>query len=200
MKKVRFLLLVLIMGISGVADAQLRYGISLGGVFAANNLENVQDYSLVNRSGFTGGLLLEYQFTKCGFAPDVAVMYSRQNSRLRVNGEKPMSFGRNYLMIPINLKYKFPINYFNDLFSPMIYTGYELGIRAGGGDERCPLDTRSIQSGLNLGVGFDIVNFIQLTGGYTFGIGNEVKKFQGFPNAKMKANHCNIAVSLLFDF
>lgn len=66
------------------ADAQLRYGFRFGGDFAKATIGNNGDIpvSLVNRSGFSGGLALEYQFEKCGFAPDVALLYTRYNTRL----------------------------------------------------------------------------------------------------------------------
>lgn len=102
------------------ADAQLRYGFRFGGDFAKATIGNNGDIpvSLVNRSGFSGGLALEYQFEKCGFAPDVALLYTRYNTRLVLPGaDATHSFGRNFIEVPIHLKWKFWLPRTNDLFA-----------------------------------------------------------------------------------
>lgn len=181
------------------AMAQFRYGFRFGGDFAAASLKNAEGFSLVNRSGFTGGLVLEYQFEKCGFAPDIAITYDRYNTRLRPNGESPFGFGRNFIDVPIHLKYKFWLKSVKDLAGPMIYTGPTFSFRLDHNNAR-PLASKTFQPSWEVGVGFDIINFIQITGGYRFGLGNAVKGFEGCPDAVLKRNGWNIAATILFDF
>ena len=180
-------------------NAQLRYGFRFGGEFASARLKNVPAYALDNRSGFSGGLMLEYQFEKNGFAPDIAVLYTRYNTRLMADGTDPICFGRNFIEIPLHLKYKFWLKSTHDLFAPLIYTGPSLSFRLDHNDA-FPLTTKRVQPAWDLGIGFDIINFIQVTAGYRFGLGNAVKMFYDNPDASMKADGWNLSVNMIFDF
>lgn len=185
--------------ISLSASSQLRYGFRLGGAFADAKLSDASGFSMNNRSGFSGGLALEYQMPKCGFAPDIAVLYTRYNTRISEDGGSPQSFGRDFIEVPIHLKYKFWMKSFHDLFGPMIYTGPSLAFRLGeGGGAR--LSSKRFQPGWDVGIGFDIVNFIQITGGYRFGLGNAIKDLPSDPEATLKTNCWTISATLLFDF
>lgn len=104
---------------AATANSQLRYGFRVGGVFADATLKNAGDYSLSNKSGVSAGLMLEYQLPTGGFAADIAVLYTRFNNRLLLDGEKLPSFGRNFLEIPLHLKYKFWLHHFHDLVAPL---------------------------------------------------------------------------------
>lgn len=181
------------------AGAQLRYGFRLAGDFAKARLKKAPDCSLKNGSGFSGGLMLEYQFEKCGFAPDIAVLYTRYNTRLddAQEGER-LSFGRNFIEIPLHLKYKFFLKGMKELVAPMVYTGPSLMVRLDH-DDSSPMLTDRLQPGWDVGIGIDIVNFIQLTAGYRFGLGNAVKAFPA-EGASLTTDGWNVAANLLFSF
>lgn len=189
--------ILLIAAVAG-ASAQLRYGFRLGGDFADCSLKDAGNASLINRSGFSGGMALEYQFPGNGFAPDIAVTYTRRNSRLN-DAAAPVSFGRNFIEVPLHLKYKFWLHSFHDLVAPMVYCGPSMSIRLDHG-HASPLATKRMQPGLDVGIGVDIVNFIQITGGYRFGLGNAAKGFSGCPDASLRTNSWQVAATLLFDF
>lgn len=193
------LLVVALTAMIPMAEAQLRYGFRFGGSFAGADIKDAGEFSLSNKSGFSGGLMLEYQLPKCGFAADVALLYTRFNTRLQHDGKPAESFGRNFIEIPLHLKYKFWLPAFNNLFGPMVYTGPSLMARIGHSCHE-PLSTKKMQPGWDVGIGFDIVNFIQISGGYRFGLGNAVDSFTGHPDASLRTNGWNISASLLFDF
>lgn len=191
--------LAIMVFVSFPTRAQLRYGFRFGGDFASVSLKNAEGYSIVNKSGFTGGVVLEYQFGKCGFAPDIAVVYARHSATLKPDGESNISYGRNFIDIPLHLKYKFWLKSTYNLFAPMVYTGPVFSFRLDHNHAR-PMTTKCFQPGWDVGIGFDIINFIQITGGYRFGLGNAVKEFAGQPDAVLHADGWNLAATLLFDF
>ncbi|MDE6298805.1 MAG: PorT family protein [Muribaculaceae bacterium] len=197
-KTVAILLFVIALATACGAEAQLRYGFRFGGMFASSRLKDAPGMSLKNRSGFSGGLLLEWQMERNGFAPDIAVLYTRYNTRIAENGGTPKSFGRNFIEVPLHLKYKFYISKTNNLVAPMVYTGPSLLFRLGHSDAT-PLSTKAVQPGWDVGIGLDIVNFIQITGGYRFGLGNAVKTCAA-PDANLRTDGWNIAANLIFDF
>lgn len=180
------------------AQAQLRYGFRFGGSFAKASLSDAPGMSLKNRSGFSGGLMLEWQMEKNGFAPDIAILYTRYNTRLMEGSSTPHSFGRNFIEVPLHLKYKFFLSKTKNLVAPLVYTGPSLMFRLGHGDAR-PISTKTLQPGWDVGLGIDIINFIQLTAGYRFGLGNAVK--ESLPEGvKLHTNGWNVAANIIFDF
>lgn len=193
------LTVALMLGAVMPANGQWRYGVRVGGAFAAARLSEAEGYSLDNRSGFSGGLVLEYTFAGTGVAPDVAVVSTRYNTRLRYLGDAPQAFGRNFLEVPVHLKYKIPVKFMADLLNPMLYTGPSLAFKLGGGDSG-PLRTKGFQPRWDFGVGVSIVNFIQISGGYSLGLGNAVKSFDGRPDARLRTDGWHLTASILFDF
>ncbi|MDE6577539.1 MAG: PorT family protein [Muribaculaceae bacterium] len=179
-------------------EAQLRYGFRFGGVFAKASLKDAPDFSLKNRSGFSGGLLLEWQSEKNGFAPDIAVLYTRYNTQLRNADGVTRSFGRNFIEVPLHLKYKFYLSKTNNLVAPLLYTGPSFMFRLDHKDA-VPLSAKTFQPGWDVGIGIDIVNFIQLTAGYRFGLGNSVKESSP-AGMKLNTNAWNVAANIIFDF
>ena len=60
------------------------------------------------------------------------------------------------------------------LRAPFIYAGSFLFVLT---TIPIPLATDRVQPGWDVGIGFDIVNFIQISGGYRFGLGNAVNSW-----------------------
>lgn len=181
------------------AHSQLRYGFRFGGSFADARLSRAEDFSLSNKSGFSGGVMLEYQMPKCGVAFDIALLYTRFSTTLLHNGERAGDFGRDFIEMPIHAKYKFRLHFSNGLIAPMVYTGPSFMTRLNHGGT-CPMSTNSLQSGWDFGVGFDVINFIQITGGYRLGLDNSIYEFGHCPDAKYHVNGWNISANLIFDF
>lgn len=193
------LLIIMIILLPSIhSSAQLRYGLRLGGDFASQSLGNAPGLSLKNGSGFSGGLLLEYQMENNGFAPDIAVLYTRYSSKLIDEVSGPAKLGRNFIEVPLHLKYKFFLSATNNLVAPMIYTGPSLLFRLGKGNPE-QLSTRAVQPGWDLGIGFDIINFIQLSAGYRFGLGNAISS-SAVPGACLHTNGWNLSANIIFDF
>ncbi|MDE6511602.1 MAG: PorT family protein, partial [Muribaculaceae bacterium] len=176
MKKKYILLLLMAVLLSSLSAAgQLRYGFRFGGSFAKASLSDAPDMSIKNGSGFSGGLILEYQMESNGFAPDIAVLYTRYSARLIDEVSGPAKIGRDFIEVPLHLKYKFYLSSTNNLVAPMISTGPSLLFRLGKANPE-QMQTKSMQPGWDLGIGIDIINFIQLSAGYRFGLGNAVSR------------------------
>lgn len=200
MNKLKIFLL-LILSVTGIANchARLRYGFKFGASIADGQLSHPAGFDVVNKGGFRGGLTLEYQWETTGWAAEASAMYNRYNLRLRDSGGNVLNNGRNYFEIPLHVKYKFWLSAFNDLAAPMIYTGPAVMFHLDG--NRCSsMQTFPVHAGWDVGVGFDIVNFIEISGGYRFGLTNAMNHLDGAPDARLLCNGWNVTLSLLFDF
>lgn len=188
-----------LLAISPAANAQLRYGFRFGADIAKARLSKAEGFDMDNSGGFTGGLVFEYQLQSCGLAPELAILYTRYNTRLKEYGKKSKAFGRDFIEIPVHLKYKFWMKSLNSLLGPMIYTGPSFAFRVNGTSAES-LTSKRFQPGWDIGVGLDVVNFLQISAGYRFGFGNAIDSWGLNPDATLRTNAWDISATLLFDF
>lgn len=161
------------------AQSQMKYGLLVGGEFTRPTGSLKAD----GGNGFVGGLQLEYNLPATGLAFGTAVTYQR---RTISDALKP---GGDFLTVPITAKYKFPLRVFKELAGPFVLTGPDFAWRLGDGYGK------TFHLGWNAGVGFDIINFIQLSAGYRFGL-NNISPTPG----SVRDSGWFINASLLFDF
>lgn len=174
MKKFILLMLVAVMSV-GVADAKLRFGIKAG--LNVNHLSaNMDTFDKNNQAGWTAGLMTECQLPLIGLGFDLSVMYSRMNSEVLV----PVDNGfisepnKNFIEIPLNLKYKISLPVVGSILSPYIFTGPSFGFKL----DKSTIDdfkTKTFQAVWNLGVGLELVKHLQIGASYGFGMNNIVK-------------------------
>jgi hypothetical protein len=194
----------MITSIASSVNAQFRYGINAGVSIAKPDLSGTVGTGTVIESGagFRGGLTLEYQVPTLGLAFDASVDYLRYN--LRLANERGASdytdIGRNFIEVPLNIKYKFWLGNFHNLVAPMVMTGPSFMFNLDKQPENAPLTQKRFQPGWNVGLGFDIINFIQLNAGYRFAFGNAIKHSDLMGSAKLRNKGWYVSATLLFDF
>lgn len=184
------------------ADAQFRYGLRLGGEINTSRLTGVTEFGLKHGSGFSGGLTCEYMFERSGLAVGASVMYTHGAASLcgPDDAQPALKLGNDFLQVPVHLKYKYFLPGVSNLAGPFVYTGPALMVRLDSDADGVPFGTRRLQPGWDVGIGFDVINFLQISAGYRFGLGNAFHPAdmpQGAP--KLRNDAVNISVALLFD-
>lgn len=163
MRRLMFVVVALAMMV-GVAHAQFRYGVRVGGDFTIPH--GYEGVDVKGGSGFAGGLTCEWQAEKCGFAAGLSVLYDhRPASFLQPSTDTRRSVGKDFITMPVDFKYKFWLASVSDLAAPFVITGPDFAVRMGSG---CG---DKLHTGWNFGVGFDVINFLQLSAGYRLGLG-----------------------------
>ncbi len=203
MKKAKYLILVALMAIfvSVPASAEFRFGVKAGLNINKLHLSNFGDnVSSDNRCGFTAGVMTEFTVPIIGIGADLSLMYTHMNERINDAGDKG-SINKNFLEIPLNLKYKFNIPVVASIIKPMVYTGPTLALKL----DKSAIDdlkTKTAQWGWNLGIGVELIKHLQISGGYTFGINNIVKKTglvdEVIKDVKLKNNYWTVTAAWLF--
>lgn len=205
LKKISVLLLVAIMSV-GVANAQFRFGVKAGlNVNSLNtNLSELKD----NAAGFTGGIMTEFEVPIIGLCFDLSLMYSRLNSQPSVvineNGQNQVLAAdqtKNFLQIPLNLKYKFKLPVVGSFLAPYLFTGPDFALKLGK-NTLSDFKTKTCQVAWNVGLGLELVKHLQIGASYGFGINNIVDKVAGnYLNAtdlNIKNNYWTITAAYLF--
>lgn len=204
-KKISVLLLIALMSV-GVANAQFRFGVKAGlNVNSLNtNLTELKD----NAAGFTGGIMTEFEVPIIGLCFDLSLMYSRLNSQPSVvvseNGQNEVLQAdqtKNFLQIPLNLKYKFKLPIVGSFLSPYLFTGPDFAIKLGK-NTLSDFKTKTCQVAWNVGLGLELVKHLQIGASYGFGINNIVDKVAGnyihATDLNIKNNYWTITAAYLF--
>lgn len=209
MKLVNKILVVVavLMFATGSADAQFRFGIKAGlnlNKLDFKELDNNLDGS--NGCGFTAGLMTEFQVPVIGLCLDASLMYTRMNSESGIlntsdeNGlvDENVETAKNFLEIPINIKYKFTLPVVNNIISPYLFTGPSFAIKL----DKNTLDSfksKTCQVAWNVGLGVELIKHLQVSASYGFGI-NNVAKYVGVnaQDLKVKNNYWTITAAYLF--
>jgi len=175
MKRIIIALLAIVMT-AGVASAQIRFGIKAGANFNSIHFKDMEsNLQPDNSAGFNVGVMTEFTVPIVGLCLDASVMYSRMNNAISndVEGttsellDKDMTWGKNFLEIPINIKYKFQIPVIASVFKPYIFTGPNFAFKL----DKSIWD-KTFQAAWNVGIGVELINHLQISGSYGFGMNN----------------------------
>ena len=204
MKNLKHLIIVAMMAVfaCGQANAEFRFGIKAG--LNVNKL-HLSDYKANlnsdNQCGFTAGVMTEFTVPVVGIGFDLSLMYTHMNNEIK-EGINEGAVGKNFLEIPLNLKYKFNIPVINSIIRPMVYTGPTMALKLDKSTFE-GISTKTVQMGWNLGLGLELFKHLQVSGGYTFGMNNVAKKIPGLNNMnigdiKVKNNYWTVTAAYLF--
>lgn len=177
MKRILVALVALVLT-AGVAGAQVRFGIKAGANFNKLSMKNGQVIDPKNSCGFNAGVMGEFTVPIVGLNFDAALMYSRMNNAISNKYDSnasnvlkaDMDWGKNFLEIPINIKYKFQIPMVSSIVAPYIFTGPTFAFKL----DKTLMD-RTFQSTWNIGIGVELIRHLQISGSYGFGMNNVLK-------------------------
>lgn len=189
MKKILVTLLIAVMSM-GAASAGLRFGVKLGTNVnhISSSLANTLDKN--NRAGFTGGVMAEYMTPLLGLGFDLGVQYAYMNSSISDN--------KNFLEIPLNLKYKISLPVVGSFFAPYIFTGPSFDFKLDKNTINA-MKTKTFQSVWNVGLGLEFVKHLQIGASYGFGM-NKIAEWTipGAAPVKLHNNYWTITAAWLF--
>ena len=199
------LAIAVILTAAGVAQAKtIAFGVRAG--MNVNSLRfNENIGSADNSVGWTAGVFAELNLP-LGFGADAGLMYARMNNKteLEKNGENLLDegkvYGKNFLEIPVNIKYKFSLPVVGSVFSPYIFTGPNFALKL---DKNVYDDfkTRTFQMAWNVGLGLQFFNHLQIAASYGFGCNNIIDKVTDEINTvdlKAKNNYWTVTAAYVF--
>ena len=185
MKKIIVALLIAVMGI-GAANAQFKFGVKAGVNVnhMSTNLGEIKDGN--NQAGWTAGLMTEFQVPVVGLCLDLSVMYARLYD----------TADKDFLQVPLNIKYKFQLPVVSSFLAPYIFTGPSFDFKLSK-----KTDLKTFQPVWNLGLGLQLVKHLQIGASYGFGLTNvmkDIKLPQDYNVGKWHNNYWTITAAYLF--
>ncbi len=167
-------MLICSFAIATPTQAQLpRFGVKLG--LNVNKLhfdESVFDSD--NRAGFTGGLMMEWTVPVVGIGFDLSAMYVRRDAQWMENNEVD-KVNRDYIDIPLNLKWKISIPVVDNLVRPFITTGPAVSFLTSKKAINAALENKTVNWAWNFGLGVELLKKVQIAASYGLGLNNAMK-------------------------
>ncbi len=156
-----FVMAVMTIALALPASAQFRWGprvgIDVNEMHFNKNLGNSD-----NQVGFTGGLMAEIQVPIVGLCLDGSVMYARRNVKF---DDVDAVAKRDFIDIPINLKYKFNFPVISRIVVPYLTTGPNFSFLLSGND-----GYKKSTVAWSFGLGAQLISHLQVGASYNFGI------------------------------
>lgn len=175
-KRVALIVLALVL-FAGTAEAKiLRFGVKAGANF--NRLSFSKEFAntltdKANSSGWEAGVMMEGNVPLIGLGFDLSLMYSRMNNNgdIYQNGVQVYDAGKNFLMLPLNVKYKISLPIVGNYVAPYVFTGPNFVFNL---DKNILKSVRNkaCQVAWNVGLGVELFKHLQVGASYNFGLGS----------------------------
>ena len=205
-------ILVSAVSLSASAGDIFRFGPRIG--TQVNNMRlNSDVFSTDNRAGFTGGLTAEVQIPVIGLCLDASLMYvHRVNDNTIKNNEAASGDQsqmlesdnykkRDYIEIPINVKYKFGLPVVGSFVTPYVFTGPSFAFLTSSKAINEAYKNKSFDVTWNFGVGVQVINHLQIGASYGIGMTKTLEKISSIsagPNVTSRNNYWTITAAWLF--
>lgn len=199
----------------GYASADFRFGVKAGLNF------NKLDYKIANwqqasdelkdpsnQTGWMAGVMAEFTIPIINIGADASILYARQNVS---TNEAKYYDNKNFIDIPVNLKWKIGIPAVKNIISPIIYTGPDFLFALNKQATMKYIDTKTCEIGWNVGIGVELLQHLQIEAGYCFGLNNVMQyhDFDGMLSSDIvvvtnlkhlnaKKNYWTVSVAYLF--
>lgn len=158
------------------ASAQFKFGAKVG--MTVNSLHfNKSVFDSDNQSGFTGGLMLQFIAPALNIGFDASLMYVRRNLEAEYsydNLSTDIVSHRDYIEIPINLKYMIGLPGIGKIVSPFVTTGPSFAFLTSRTGINDALKNKTFDVAWNFGFGLQVINKIQVAASYGLGLSNSV--------------------------
>lgn len=162
---------------SAEAASPVRFGVKAG--MTINEMKfNENAFSSSNRSGFTGGVMLQFVAPIINLGFDASVMYTHRASRIYSDAQgqadgsdfSVVNVGRDYIEIPINFRYNIGLPVIGKFFTPFLTTGPDFSFLVSNKNVKNAWNNKSFDFAWNFGFGVKLVNRVELAASYGLGL------------------------------
>lgn len=177
------------------AAAQFKVGPRVG--LNVNSLHfNNELYQKDNRAGWTAGVQAEFTVPLVGIGFDASVMFVKRNSEFMMeNAENNLH--SSYIEIPINLKYKLSIPAVSSIVKPYVFAGPSFAFLTSKADVMSFIEKNKSDVAVNVGLGVEFFNHLQVGASYGIGMTKVFKKEQ-VANIDAKNRYWTVTMAYLF--
>jgi hypothetical protein len=176
MKKFLSVLFVVIALFATTNQAQasgLQFGVKAG--LTVNDLKfNSDVFNADNRCGYTVGLMTKFTAPVLNLGFDASVMFTHRSTAVSLaedNSEyESDTYNRNYIEIPINLRWDISLPVVGSYVTPFVTTGPDFSFQVSDNTTSDVIKEHKFDFAWNVGFGLMFVNKVQVHASYGFGL------------------------------
>lgn len=151
--------------LAATAGAQLRLGPRVGIATGSLHFDSKM-LSSERRMGWTAGLQLELRLPIVGLGIDGSLMFTHRNDVLR---DDQRTYHRDYIEIPLHVRYTLSIAGLNKLVAPFAFTGPNFGLLCHESSD-ITWDNRASNLSWDAGFGVELLGHLQVSACYSLGV------------------------------
>ena len=146
--------------------------------------------------------MTEFRVPLIGIGADLSVMYVRRNSEFMLeNGLDKTKNDRDYIEIPLNLRYNFGLPVVGKFLTPYVAVGPSVSFLTSKRHIEEAYKNKSVDWALNFGFGVQLINKIDVNARYGLGLTkavNTVSGLDGKAGIEGKNRYWTVSVAYLF--
>lgn len=185
------------------AAAQVKFGLKAG--VAINSLKfDESALNTDNRAGFTGGVMLEFTVPVLGVGFDASAMYVHRttNSDILTDNGSKVDLSRDYIDIPLNVKWKINVPAVNKIIRPYLTTGPSFAFLVSKKDVENFIKNKSCDIAWNFGFGVELFSHLQVGASYGIGLTKTLETIKivddNMPTIEGKNKYWTVTAAYLF--
>ena len=171
MRTLRTIICIVLLAASLPAVAQFRFGVKGGAVVSKLSFDK-NALSSENRAGWCAGFQVDLSLPVTGLAVDASLLYSHRNDAISHETE---TYRRDYIEIPLHLRYGLSIIGVNRFVIPYVFTGPNFSFLCSE-SKNITWDNRSAFTSWDVGFGAELFKHVQIQASYGIGITEAFKK------------------------
>lgn len=194
------LLAILVGGATASAEGLFKFGPKVG--LTVNSMhfdKSVLDAN--NKTGWTAGLMTEFRVPVIGIGADLSLMYVRRNTQFCLQNNITRD-GRDYIEIPLNLRYNFGLPVVGKFLTPYLAVGPSVSFLTSRRNIEEAYRNKSVDWALNFGFGVQLMSHLDINARYGLGLTKAVNTISNISGdaagIEGKNRYWTISVAYLF--
>ena len=182
---IKFLIIsvALLSSLSSVAQPVRRWGVTIGGNYNEIHFKQTDIFESDRKFGGSIGVTGDMMIPGVGFGVDASILYTLRQGRIHLGdrrawesqGIETQTAQLHYIDVPLNLKFRYSkLGGLESSLMPFIYAGPTFSFLAGHNKMGDALKYTTVNVLLHAGIGVELFNRVQVSGGYSFSVGQNL--------------------------
>ena len=182
--KLIMLALAILCAVSAFAQPERRWGVTIGGNYNEIHFKQSDIFDSDPMFGGSIGVTGDLMIPGVGFGVDGSILYTLRQGKVHFGDKKAwaaqgietQSVQLHYIDVPLNLKFRYSrLGGTESTIMPFAYVGPTFSFLAGHNKVDDALNYTTVNVLLHAGIGVELFNKVQISGGYSFSVGQNLK-------------------------
>lgn len=177
------LAVALLCAVSSFAQPERRWGVTIGGNYNEIHFKQSDIFDSDPMFGGSIGVTGDLMIPGVGFGIDGSILYTFRQGRVHFGdkrawesqGIETQAVQLHYIDVPLNLKFRYSrLGGLESTIMPFVYAGPTFSFLAGHNKVGNALKYTTVNVLLHAGIGVELFNKVQISGGYSFSVGQNL--------------------------